>query len=290
MKKFPARLFDASEELVAHLAENVRSESWADELVVYRELFETCRDAYASDSVFINANSVLAKVGAHRDTELWVSLKKAIATANLACLSDDIELINSAGSVDKRVPKLQSIDEAFPTYFVPVEIPGFEQWAPDLAALMLAIDIRTQRLLETMRGYPHVPALHHFAQVFYDVEIDALGDETIDETINNTPLRKVAGFDINPEEDWAAECRAKIGELRALLSSPESVATIEQHFDFGRFSENLKKWALEYFTKIKTTQGTASVYNGGDEPIAPYSADAQLVDEASQRYATNQAE
>lgn len=287
MNKFVDRLFSVSKDLMSHLAIDAaeRDESWVHELDTHKVVFNTFYKIYTDKAAqaFIDIDAVSERTKASDNVVLWQRMTKTVATANLANLLSDVEDLDSDHSyVLNRLSIFQRIDDFFPGVFIPGGRQALhgQDWLMDSETIELAFTVRTHRFIETLRMLDHANPFRLFAQVFFDLDVESVTDEMLEQSIGGANYKPFVGFDIMGPDSQGF--RDKITDFRTLLTQMEKTAVVDRlegEYPFAAFLNSMKDWIRVSEAKVPGPPRPVahSVYNGD----SPYSPGAQLQAEAN---------
>lgn len=273
---------------MSHLALDAadRDESWLDELLVHKKIFNDYYENYTNKKAeaFIDIDAVSLRTKASENVVLWQRMIKTVATANLANLLGDVEDLDSDhNNVLNRLPLLQRIDDHFPAVFIPgggQTLADGQDWFIDGDTIEQAFAVRTHRFIETLRMIKDVHPLRLFAQVFLDLDFDGITDEMLEQNLSGAEYKPFIGFDIMGPD--AQGLRDRIIDFQNLLAEMETAAVVDRlagEYPFDSFLISMKDWIRAFESKVPGPPRPVahSIYNGESS----YSPGAQLQAEAN---------
>lgn len=260
LKIFLPRLFDAADDLQAHLYSSADDGAWLAEYKAYVGAFDHFRRHYSIDT-FINEADVMEKIGAMIGTPLAYSTSRSISAANIASFLDDINRFRTSPLQPNEVlAALQSWDDAFPTKFVPRREPNQPRWMDESNDFTLAVELRTQTMIYTLECYPDQDELLLTHNVWCirgepspRPELLAFLEGQDDGTVT---LKDLAGLDMNQEQNrhYRDQYTARIQVVWSLLASGNRasvLAGLKKNFAIEPLMHRLRQWGHLLFKQVQ---------------------------------------
>ncbi|KAI1417139.1 hypothetical protein F5Y13DRAFT_202700 [Hypoxylon sp. FL1857] len=162
------------------------------------------------------------------------------------------------------LPVLEQLDDGFPTLFnahLQTDDTDIERY------LDLAFRIRWRCLVESLASNPPVEPLKLAASIFCTRPERDL--RTPREALTEGPYRQLAGIDINQDDVFYDNYRARIQELVPKLSSDDRLklhASLDQHCPQERILNDLKSWALGLYRQLNVLVDRGNIRHTNSNP------------------------
>ncbi|KAJ2897471.1 hypothetical protein MKZ38_004665 [Zalerion maritima] len=230
-------LLQQSKQLINHLNEQKRDESWPLLAKVFNQFFEQARDQYLlGDTIFIDP-AIREKIAEEKTEAIADPVLQAAYTANLTTLLYLCNQFKSSAEANILTELLQPLDDTFPSHFVPI-VQMDKERASELADL--AVWVRCYRALAVVDGgIKEGDNLNTLREQVTDIFFGAK-DEDIESFAEGGDLRRFVG--LSPERENIAHT---VRSLDSMLQNEGDYDAWRQEISNEKLPllEKLEEWA-----------------------------------------------